>query len=607
MKTMNKTLISMALLSTFAVQAADDRYVIQVDAAHKGTIKALVKKLGGDLHAEGAGFFSATLAGKDLATVKGLLNNPHIKLIEEDARRTQMGYRDDIGDPRQVQLTPYAVYQSQANQLTLQPNTQVKVCVIDSGLDRSNSDFLWQHITGSNDIGTGNWDENGGPHGTHVAGTIGAADNGYGVVGMAPGIPMHIVKVFNADGWGYSSDLAAAAEQCSQAGANLINMSLGGGRANSTEENAFKEFTANGGLVIAAAGNDGNNVRSYPAGYESVMMIGANDANDQIAAFSQFPACNIIYSSKGNKNNQLIIDTTCVEVTAGGVNTLSTYPADMASVSVLTADQKALASAGMSYSHEGVATAAGYYMGLGKVVDPNATGKVCLIDRGDISFNDKVKNCEASGGVGAVIINNVSGMVYGTLGADTTTTIPAVGAALEDRDAILAAQSYTVEITAADYGYMSGTSMATPAVTGLAALLWSNHPECSGTDIRNALKKSASDAGTAGRDDYFGYGIAKVADAHQYLLSHSCASQPAVDIKLSTTVSENRRGMQVQLTWSGATSRKVNVYRNGLVITGTANDGSFTDTLTNPYGIYSYQICEDNSSHCSALSSITFN
>ena len=68
-------------------------------------------------------------------------------------------------------------------------------------------------------------------------------------------------------------------------------MSLGGGGANSTEENAFNNFTNNGGLVLAAAGNDGNSVRSYPAGYASVMMIGANDANNQIASFSQYPSC----------------------------------------------------------------------------------------------------------------------------------------------------------------------------------------------------------------------------------------------------------------------------------------------------------------------------
>ena len=73
-----------------------------------------------------------------------------------------------------------------------------------------------------------------GGHGTHVAGTIAAADNSYGVVGMAPGNPLHIIKVFNDAGWGYSSDLAHAANKCSQAGAEIISMSLGGGGANTS-------------------------------------------------------------------------------------------------------------------------------------------------------------------------------------------------------------------------------------------------------------------------------------------------------------------------------------------------------------------------------------
>ena len=73
-------------------------------------------------------------------------------------------------------------------------------------------------------------------------------------------------------------------------------------------QNAFADFTAAGGLVVAAAGNDGNNVRSYPAGYPSVMMIGANDNNDQIADFSQFPSCT---SGKGKRVTE--DETICVE------------------------------------------------------------------------------------------------------------------------------------------------------------------------------------------------------------------------------------------------------------------------------------------------------
>ena len=84
-------------------------------------------------------------------------------------------FNNDVGDAMQQQITPYAVYQSQVDQVTFDANAGMKVCVIDSGLDSSNPDFIWGNITGDNDSGTGNWFDNGGPHGTHVAGTIGAA------------------------------------------------------------------------------------------------------------------------------------------------------------------------------------------------------------------------------------------------------------------------------------------------------------------------------------------------------------------------------------------------------------------------------------------------
>lgn len=502
-----------------AAAVASDRVIIQVDNNKKGVVKALAKQLGGDIKIDADGFIAAQFNGKSLSEIKGLLNNPHIRLVEADVVRKPLAiYNDDLGNPMAEQLTPYAVYQSQANQVALNLGAGMKVCVIDSGLDRSNVDFDWGNITGDNDSGTGDWDVAGGPHGTHVAGTVGAADNGVGVVGMAPGVAMHIIKVFNAEGWGYSSDLAYAAQKCTAAGANIITMSLGGGGANSTESNAFATFTNNGGLVLAAAGNDGNNVRSYPAGYPSVMMVGANDANNAIADFSQFPSC-----SSGKGKNATNDETICVEVTAGGVDTLSTYPADGATSSSLYAGSTAFASSAME--NAGSAAGSTFFMGEATSTNSGAAGKVCVIDRGTISFHDKVKNCENSGGIGAVIVNNEPGMLYGTLGEGSanTTSIPAVGAAQEDRSALLAASTMSITIDSSDYGYMSGTSMATPAVAGVAALVWSNFPNCSGTEIRNALKATAQDAGASGKDVYFGYGIVKAKAAYDYLQANGCS------------------------------------------------------------------------------------
>ena len=603
-------LIISGLCAAGTANAANDRYIIQVDNNKKGVVKALAKKLGGDVKVDGNGFFAATFTGMDLSTVKGLLNNPHIKLIETDSRRYPMSaYSDDIGDPMTQQLTPYAVYQSQADQVTFNANSGMKVCVIDSGLDSSNTDFNWGAITGDNDSGTGNWFEHGGPHGTHVAGTIGAADNNQGVVGMAPGVDMHIIKVFNESGWGYSSDLAHAANLCAQAGANIINMSLGGGGSNSTEENAFANFAANGGLSVAAAGNDGNNVRSYPAGYTSVMMIGANDADNNIADFSQYPSCTSGRGKKATDDERI-----CVEVTAGGVDTLSTYPAGMAAFASATADGAAFEVSAME--NTGATSGDLYFMGTAEAVDSNASGKVCLIDRGNISFHDKVANCENSGGLGAIIVNNESGMLYGTLGDTNSTTIPAVGAALEQRTTLMAATNASINISASDYGYMSGTSMATPAVAGLAALVWSNHASCSGEEIRNAFKATAQDQGAAGKDVYFGYGIVKAAAADQYLLANGCGGsgsgggdtggEPEADISLSASGYKSRGAAFVDLSYSGAATSNVDIYRDGNLITTTANTNSYTDSLGKARGSFSYQVCEQGSTVCSATITVNF-
>ncbi|WP_448548550.1 S8 family serine peptidase [Thalassotalea fusca] len=605
--TFKASVLAVALTTALSAQAADDRYIIKVSNNGKGIVKSLAKKLGAEIHNEGNGFFSATFAGRDLSEVKGILNNPHVELVEEDQRRVPFSaFSDDVGNPMTQQITPYAVYQSQANQVNFNANAGMKVCVIDSGLDNSNTDFVWNNITGDNDSGTGNWYEHGGPHGTHVAGTIGAADNGVGVVGMAPGVDMHIIKVFNASGWGYSSDLAHAAEKCSAAGANIISMSLGGGGANSTEENAFKAFTEAGGLVVAAAGNDGNSVRSYPAGYSSVMMIGANDSDNNIADFSQYPSCTIT-TGKGKRATTVTDETVCVEVTAGGVDTLSTYPAGMATSSGLTIDGQAIASSSMENS--GNASGSTYFMGTAEAVDASANGMVCVIDRGNISFHDKVKNCEDSGGIGAVIINNEAGMLYGTLGDTNATSIPAVGAAFEDRSAIMNASNINVTIGTSDYGMMSGTSMATPAVSGIAALVWSNHTDCTGTEIRDALKATAEDQGQAGKDVYFGYGIVKAAAAHNYLSTNGCAGDvtepPAGDISLSTSGYRSKGKNRVDLSWSGASTSSVDIYRNGSLYRTTSNDGAYTDAFRT-YGSYTYKVCDEGTNNCSDESTVTF-
>ncbi|MGI5308957.1 S8 family serine peptidase [Rheinheimera sp. WS51] len=73
------------------------------------------------------------------------------------------------------------------------------------------------------------------------------------------------------------------------------------------------------------------------------------------------------------------------------------------------------------------------------------------------------------------------------------------------------------------YNSISGTSMASPHVAGVAALVWSNHPQCTAPQIRSALNATAQDRGTSGRDNSYGWGIVKAKDAHDYLTNNGCS------------------------------------------------------------------------------------
>ncbi|WP_440055467.1 S8 family serine peptidase [Pseudoalteromonas sp. T1lg65] len=399
-----------------------------------------------------------------------------------------------------------------------------KICVIDSGLDLPHPDMgsLNGTITGTNDDGTGNWFEHGTSHGTHVAGTIAALNNGIGVRGVIGSDPsLHIIKVFNSDGWGYASELADAVNYCKEAGSDVINMSLGGGGESETERAAFQAVADAGVLIIAAAGNSGDpdqtlDRESFPASYDSVMSVAAIDENKELAFFSQ-------------KNSQ-------VEIAAPGVNIESTYPVGAGSIVSLTVSGQEHYASGME--NEGEVTAALYNFSTGENVDYGANGKVCLIERGNIPFVEKVQNCENSGGVGAIIYNNESGSFAATLGDNNQTSIPAVATTDFDGQQILTKLGYsaTVKVAKSDYGMMSGTSMASPHVAGVAALVWSHHPDCSASEIRTVLNATAVDLGAPGRDVKYGHGLVQTKAAIDYISANGCSGDvvtPPTPIQLN--------------------------------------------------------------------------
>ncbi|MCB9675203.1 MAG: peptidase S8 [Alphaproteobacteria bacterium] len=126
-------------------------------------------------------------------------------------------------------------------------------------------------------------------HGTHVAGTIAqATDNGVGVAGMAPDVNILPVRVINENGGGSSFAIARGIIWAVQAGADVINLSIGSDNGAGAEMQAIEYALSQGVVVVAAAGNDGRDQLSFPAAYAGVIAVGAVDALGEVTEYSNY-------------------------------------------------------------------------------------------------------------------------------------------------------------------------------------------------------------------------------------------------------------------------------------------------------------------------------
>lgn len=196
----------------------------------------------------------------------------------------------------------------------------VVVAILDTGCQTNHPDLYDSIIGGSNftrdyNGDTSNYYDNNG-HGTHVAGTIAASQNGKGVVGVAPKAKLLIGKVLDGEGSGsYAGIINGIRWATHWRGPNgekvrIINMSLGGPDDVPELKNAILEAVLNGILVVVASGNEGDNFEetyelSYPAMYNEVIEVGAVNIHKELAYFS-------------NNNTE-------VDLVAPGVSIKSTY------------------------------------------------------------------------------------------------------------------------------------------------------------------------------------------------------------------------------------------------------------------------------------------
>ena len=170
----------------------------------------------------------------------------------------------------------------------------VIVAVVDTGVNHLHADLSgqvyegWTFLGGLSQIGA----PDGHGHGTHVSGTVAAlAGNGVGVTGAAPGAKILPVRVLDANGSGWYSDITQGITWAAQHGARVINMSLGGPSPSSSLDAAISYARGCGVVVVAAAGNDGDcagtpNGASYPAASTGVIGVGAIDSSLARACFS---------------------------------------------------------------------------------------------------------------------------------------------------------------------------------------------------------------------------------------------------------------------------------------------------------------------------------
>ena len=374
----------------------------------------------------------------------------------------------------------------------------VRVGVIDTGVDPAHPDLQgrvaggWDFVNRDTDPS----DDNG--HGTHVAGTIAANDDAWGVVGVAPSATIVPLKVLGPTGLGQAGSVIEALDWAARHQLDVVNLSLSfGPMPVPLLTEAFTRLEEAGVVAVAAAGNSGASQVEYPGAYPTVVAVGAVDRAKTIAKFS-------------NRGSSL-------DVVAPGVEVLSTLPASLVVRSTLTVNGTAVTAFPLDHSRAGVAIGEIVDCGSGspEEVPDRVRGKVALIKRGGTTFAEKTRAAVDKGAVAVIIYNHGNEAFRGSLGVASEDWPITVSVAGYESPILLQSVGRTARVTSEtqDYGNLSGTSMASPHVAGVAALLCARFPEASPEQIREIVRHSVRDLGASGWDLEYGSGLVDAAIA----------------------------------------------------------------------------------------------
>lgn len=416
-----------------------------------------------------------------------------------------------------------------------------RVAVLDTGIDSGHPAIAGNFEKGQNfveDDSTGSVnpedyaDKEG--HGTHCAGTIlGVYNEQTGFAGVAPKAKLLSGRVCGLEGCSSIAVVDGINWAIAQK-VDVISMSLGGPNGASGESIAVQNAERAGVVVVAASGNSAADPNysydkkdpkckssnpfapsncgvSFPAAFPSVIAVGALDSTLAKTNFSQW----------GPE----------LDVTAPGAAVVSSVPVGTGRGSdvILTFSgvQKTIKSAAFSGTElfsTPVSNEIVVVSGVGKPADfakVSVAGKFALVSRGEIKFSEKVENAIAAKAAGVLIYNNVDGLMQGSLTEDgSLLNLPVVmiekteGLALVDALSKGAVATAAIKLVATDYASFDGTSMATPHVAGVVALIRSANKKLTPAQVRQVLTSTAQALAPNGTNQ-FGAGIVQADKAVQ--------------------------------------------------------------------------------------------
>ncbi len=460
----------------------------------------------------------------------------------------------------------------------------VDVAIIDTGLDSDHPDL---NIAGGVDCATGGpfnrsckvgTFEDGNGHGTHVGGTVAAIDNGLGVVGVAPGARLWGVRVLDNNGSGYMSWIVAGIDWVTKNAATIevANMSLGCECTSTAMNDGIRNSVAAGVVYAVAAGNSDKDAATFsPANHPDVITVSALADFNGLAGGGATPTCR---TDQDDTLADFSNFGSHVELTAPGVCIASTW---------LNGGYHTISGTSMASPHvAGAAALLASSASTASKSDVDAIRKT-LVDKGNFNWTD-----DSGDGIKEPLLDVSNTTVF-----NPATTSTGGGDGSTNNTPPTASFTYSCsDLTCSFDG-----SGSTDSDGSINSYLWNF-----GNGL-TATGETATHTYAAGGTYTVTLTVTDDKGATGTETQSVTVTKSGTGFSLSVSGYKVKGVQHADLTWSGATSTNVDVYRDGARIATTANDGAHTDNIgTKGGGSYTYKVCEAGTSTCSNEATVTF-